>query len=420
MTLDLVICGKAFINGKLEDTEIGVTDGKIVYIGSSAGKRKTRINTDRNQIILPGGIDPHVHFRDPGLSYKEDFESGSRSAIFGGITCVLDMPNTEPPIVDRNSLVAKKEHIKGRSYCDYGLLAAITEKGNPSEVADSVAGYKLYMGSTTGNILVNDDKVIDEKIREVIKTGKVLSVHAEDDNMIADKHEQNCTDHQTNRPVSAELNAIHRLAKFKNEKINICHTSSPDGLNLANSFGFTTEVTMHHLLLSSCEDSDTKMKVNPPLREASVRDGLFNTFKKGKATMFGSDHAPHTIKDKNQDFNDAPCGIPGVETTFPLLMNMVREEIIPLGVAVEMCSTAPARVFGMNKGSIEIGKDADFAIFNLQKNEKIRGTEMHSKAGQTPFEGWEAVFPDTVILRGKVQLMEREFCGELAGVDLFG
>lgn len=417
---DLVISGKAFINGELEGTEIGVKNGKIAYIGPLAGESKDRIDAGYDRLILPGGIDPHVHFRDPGLTHKEDFESGSKSAIHGGITCVLDMPNTEPPTVDRSSLIAKKAHLIGRSYCDFGLMAAITETGNPSEMADLAAGFKLYMGSTTGSILVNDDEIIENKIREVIKTGKVLSVHAEDDRMIRNLPERNCVDHQTNRPVSAELSAIRRLGKFKGEKINICHTSTSDGLDLAVSFGFTAEITMHHVLLTSGKSSDPKMKVNPPLRERSVKDALFRNFKRGKATMFGSDHAPHTVDEKNQDFNDAPCGIPGVETTFPILMNMVRTGSFPLARAVDMCSAAPAKLFGMNKGSIEVGKDADFAIFDLQKKSVIESDRLHSKAGQTPFEGFDAVFPETVILRGKVQMRDGEFCGELIGVDIFG
>lgn len=408
------------MNGGLKQVEIGIKNGKISYIGPSAGKSKERIDVGEDSIILPGGIDPHVHFRDPGLTHKEDFTSGSESAIHGGITCVLDMPNTIPPAVDRSSVIAKKASLKGRSYCDFGLMAAITENGKPSEVADLVAGYKLYMGSTTGSILVNDDAIIEEKISEVMKTGKVLSVHAEDDNMISKEHENNCADHRNNRPASAELNAIRRLEGFKGNKINICHTSTSEGLNLAESLGFTTEVTLHHLLLPSEESSDTKMKVNPPLRDASEREALFKTFEKGKGIMFGSDHAPHTTDEKNREFNDAPCGIPGVETTLPILMGMVGDGRFPLARAVDMCSAAPARIFGMNKGSIEIGKDGDFAVFDINKKTKIEGRKLHSKAEQTPFEGFDAVFPETVILRGNVQLRDGKFCGKLMGADIIG
>ena len=420
MSQELILIGRAFVNGNLKETEIGISEGKITYVGPSAGRGDRRIDLGSNRIILPGGVDPHVHFRDPGMTHKEDFGTGSASAISGGITCVLDMPNTIPPAVDRETVVEKKARLRKRSYCDYGLFAAITANSRPSKVADLVAGYKLFMGSTTGKILTNDDNVIADMVGEVMNLGKVLSVHAEDDSMILKGTERNCTDHLRNRPAAAEANAIRRLSKFKGGKINICHLTTVEGLNLAKSYGFTTEVTLHHIMFSSDRGSDAKYKVNPPLRESAAREALFKAFEQGEITMFGSDHAPHALSEKENEFDLAPSGMPGVETTLPILMNMVRKGTLPLSRVVEMCSTAPARVFGMNKGSVEVGKDADFSVFNLQNRKEIKGDCLHSKAGYTPYEGREAVFPDMVLLRGEMQLKDGEFCGETMGADIIG
>lgn len=417
---ELVITGRAFVNGELKETEIGISDGKITYVGPSAGRGYRKKDMGPNRIILPGGIDPHVHFRDPGLTHKEDFSSGSTAAISSGITCVLDMPNTKPPSIDEESILSKKARIHKRSYCDYGLFAAITKNRNPSKVAHLVAGFKLFMGSTTGNILTNDDEVISDMAEAVFSAGKVLSVHAEDDDLITKEHEYSCTDHLRNRPATAEMSAINRLSKFKGNKINICHLTTAEGLELARSCGFTTEVTLHHLLFDSNKGTDARFKVNPPLREPAARKSLYQAFERDEFTMFGSDHAPHTLEEKMDEFEHAPSGMPGIETTMPILMNMVRNGSFSLERLVEMCSAAPARVFDMNKGSIEVGKDADLAIFNLSDKKQIRADRLHSKAGFSTYEGMEAIFPNMVILRGEVQSQDGEFCGEAMGEDIIG
>ncbi len=420
MAPELVVTGRAFFKGELKETEIGISDGKIVYIGPSAGRGDRRIDVGTSRIILPGGIDPHVHFRDPGMTQKEDFGSGSTAAICGGVTCVLDMPNTKPPSVDLESITSKKARMRKRSYCDYGLFAAITKNHRPAKIAHLVAGFKLFMGSTTGNILTNDDEVISKASKDIIDSGKVLSVHAEDNDMILLEHEYNCIDHLRNRPSSAETNAIRRLSRYKDMKINICHLTTAEGLALARSYGFTTEVTLHHLMFDSNHGSDTKFKVNPPLREPAARESLYQAFERGELTMFGSDHAPHTLDEKTQEFDSAPSGMPGIETTMPILMNMVRKGSFSLERLTEMCSAAPARVFGMNKGSIEIGKDADLAIFDLRNTEQINTARLHSKSGYSPYSGWDAVFPDIMMLRGEIQLLDGEFCGETMGEDIIG
>ena len=418
LSFDVVLCGRAFVKGEIKYSEIGIADGKISAVRSSIPGGERRIDVPGG-VILPGFVDPHVHFRDPGMTDKEDFSSGTLSAVHGGVTCVLDMPNTVPPVTDVNSLLEKKDRIKGRAYVDYGLFAAVTPGCNANIMAQFVPGFKLFMGSTTGRILLNDDEEISSAFRDISKTGKRISVHAEDDSMIAKNQEKDCRDHLRNRPVEAEIEALRRLSRFKGMKINICHNTNAESVSLANGLGFTTEVTLHHLFFEPDKFSSSEYKVNPPIRNSVVRDGLYRSFIEGKISMFGSDHAPHTLSDKSQDFDSAPSGIPGVETTIPIVMNMVRKNTIPLAQAVSMGSETPAASFGMKKGKIEEGYDADISVFDMRKCTNINVRKLHSKAGHSPFDGWEAVFPELVMVRGDTQIKDGEFCGDRIGKDKY-
>jgi len=413
------VCGRAFVKGEIKYSEIGITDGKISAVRSSVPGGEKRIDVPGG-VILPGFVDPHVHFRDPGMTDKEDFSSGTLAAVHGGVTCVLDMPNTVPPVTDVNSLLEKKDRIKGRANVDYGLFAAVTPGCNAGMMAPFVPGFKLFMGSTTGKILLNDDEEIRSALHDISKTGKRVSVHAEDDNMILKEPERNCRDHLRNRPVEAEISALKRLSRFRGMKMNICHNTNAESVALANEFGFTTEVALHHLFFEPDKFSSSEYKVNPPIRNAAVRDGLYKAFIEGKITMFGSDHAPHTVSDKSKDFDSAPSGIPGVETTIPIVMNMVRKNIIQLAQAVSMGSEMPAASFGMKKGKIEEGYDADLSVFDARKFANISIRRLHSKAGHSPYDGMEAVFPETVMVRGEVQIDGGEFCGDKIGKDVYG
>jgi len=421
MDIETVLMGKAFVNGELKYTEIGINEGKIVSVGNYVPGGEKRIDLGSSMTILPGFVDPHVHLRDPGMTQKEDFSTGTLAALHAGVTTVLDMPNTKPAVYNLDTLMDKKSHVKGRAYTDYGLFAAITPETNSAMIAKYVPGFKLFMGSTTGNILLNDDDELIPAVRDALATGKRVSVHAEDDSMILKEPERCTRDHLRNRPASAEHNAISRLARnFAGQKINICHITTPDGLDMARKAGFTTEVTMHHMMFEVERNSDQFYKVNPPIRGIENRDALFKRFLAGDITMIGTDHAPHTLSEKLQEFDAAPGGMPGVETTMPMVMNLVRKDMIPLSQAVRMGSSAPGEAFGMRKGAIAVGNDADFSIFDMRKVSTIDLKTLHSKCGHCQYVGREAVFPDTVIIRGEVQIEGAEFCGEQSGVDICG
>ena len=415
--MDTVIEGRFFIDGELKDTAVGIEDGKIVTVGNLVRGGDERIVL-RNRIILPGFTDPHVHFREPGMTQKEDFRTGTMSALFGGNTCVLDMPNTRPPSIDVRSLREKKSIVRSKAYTDYGLFAALTPDCNTNLLAPMAVGFKLFMGSTTGDILMNDDDDIARVMADVARTGKVTSVHAEDDALIIKGRERDNWDHLKDRPLEAEHNAIRRLARFKGMRINICHVTDAQSIEMANAAGFTTEVTPHHLFFCAEDSRDAYTKVNPPLRNRAVRDALFTSFMKGNATMFGTDHAPHTLGEKGQDYESAPGGIPSVETNIPVFMAKVKQNMFPLGLLVRMGAEMPAKVFGIPKGRIEVGYDADFAVFDMRRMTDIDVNRLHSRSGYSPYEGWDAVFPDTVIVRGETQISEGEFCGSNTGRDV--
>lgn len=420
MDIETVLSGRAFYKGELRYTEIGISDGKIVTVGSHVSGGEKRVDLGSSMTILPGLVDPHVHFRDPGMTEKEDFSTGTLAAVHAGVTAVLDMPNTKPAVYDLDTLMEKKTHLKGRSHVDYGLFAAVTPNINAGMMARYVPGFKLFMGSTTGNILLNDDEELIPAVADALATGKRVSVHAEDDNLILHEPERCTRDHLRNRPARAEHNAISRLARnFSGKRINICHITTSEGLDMARNAGFTTEVTMHHMMFEVDRNHDSYYKVNPPIRDMATRDMLFKRFLAGDITMIGTDHAPHTVTEKSRDFDSAPGGMPGVETTVPIIMNMVRREMIPISQAVTMCSQAPSEAFSLPKGEIAVGKDADFAIFDMRKVSKIDVKALHSKCGHSQYANMEAIFPDTVIIRGEVQVEGGEFCGERRGEDMF-
>lgn len=421
MDIETVIMGRALVDGELRYTEVGITDGKIVTVGNYVSGGERRIELGTSDVLLPGFIDPHVHLRDPGMTQKEDFSTGTTAAVHAGVTCVFDMPNTKPSVTDVRTLNEKKAAVRGRAFTDYGLFAAVTPNINARMLAPLVVGFKLFMGSTTGNILLDDDEELVPAVRDALATGRRMSVHAEDDHLIKKDEERCCRDHLRNRPAEAEWTAISRLAShFRGSDINICHLTTPRGLDLARDAGFSTEVTMHHLMFEVDRFTGTEYKVNPPIRDIATRDELYRRFVSGQFDMIGTDHAPHTAEEKMQEFSAAPSGMPGVETAMPMVMEMVRRGTIQMADAVRMASNNPARLFGIPKGRIAEGCDADFAVFDMRNTSRIDVRDLHSRCGHTPYGGYDAVYPRAVCVRGSLQVRDGEFCGEPIGRDVRG
>jgi len=416
--MDLVVEGRAWHKGKLQHVCIGIEHGIIVKVRKNLKAERHLDYNDR--IILPGMIDVHTHMREPGMTQKEDFSSGTISAAFGGVTCIFDMPNTKPPTIMREDVLQKKETAASKAWVDFGVFGGVSDASNPQRIADLVVGFKIFMSSTTGSVLLSEDKDIQRAMQLIQPTSKVVSVHAEDHHLLMKKEERDIRDHAEVRPSIAERSAIERLYPFvHSNRVNVCHLTSREGLEALSKGGFTSEAAPHHLLLdlSSCTKKGF-CKVNPPLRTKEDREALMAAFATGKIDMLASDHAPHTTSEKEQEFDPAPSGVPGVETSFPLMMMLVKRGQLSLERLVQAACVRPAEIFGLNKGAIEEGKDADLLVLDPREVQRVSSKKLHSKCGWTPFEGHDAVFPQAVFLRGHLLVEDGGLVGERNGRDV--
>ncbi len=413
--MELVVEGRAFVKGRLSKWCIGIEGGKIAALGKNI-KGEERFDY-KDWLILPAAIDPHVHLRDPGLTSKEDFSTGTLAAAFGGVGCVLDMPNTLPPSIGPRDLMEKKEAIARKAWTDYGLFAGCVPGGKLDAMAPHVVGFKLFMGSSTGKLLVTEEKDMLRVGQAAKASGKVLSVHAEDEGLIGKASEHDLADHMRNRPYQAEVSAINKLARM-DCRINVCHVSSAAGLDALSASPFTKEVAAHHMFLDRTNEKGAFAKVNPPLRTKDDRLALFQAFIAGKIDMLGSDHAPHTIEDKTQEFDSAPSGMPGVETQIPIMLALVKKGTLPLDVLVRAMAERPAEVFGLNKGKIEEGRDADLMVVDPRSMAGIKVNNLHSKCGWSLYEGYDAIFPYATLIRGVKVVEDGSIAGEREGRDV--
>ncbi|MHC1681226.1 MAG: dihydroorotase [Methanomassiliicoccales archaeon] len=411
-----VVEGKLFYQGRLQKACVGIEDGRIVSV------RKVLKGDEHfdfgDRLVLPGAVDPHVHFRDPGLTGKEDFSSGSLSALHGGVTCVLDMPNTVPPVIDISSLKEKREAISGRSWIDYGIIAGIAPKTDVASLGKCVA-FKIFLGSSTQSVLLREEKDLARALEGVGKAGRPVSVHAEEDAMLSRMDERSLRDHEECRPRQAELAAIERLKRYHElARINVCHVSCSESLSSLKSSGMTFEATPHHMLLDSSMDLGAWGKVNPPLRRRADREALFQAFCRGEVPMLATDHAPHSPDEKERGFDEAPSGLPGVETGFAMMLVLVKKGFLSMDVLVRSACSNPALTYGLNKGQIAEGRDADLVVIDPREVRVIKGRDLHSKCGWTPYEGREALFPQAVFLRGKLILNEGSTVTERKGREV--
>jgi dihydroorotase len=415
--MDLIIEGRAFYKGKLQPICIGIDEGKIVEIKKVlAGENRMDF---KDRLILPGAIDVHVHFRDPGMTQKEDFSTGTLAAAYGGVTTVFDMPNTNPPTLMAEDIVNKRENASSKAWVDFGLFAGVDARHDPTKMNAHAVGYKIFMGSSTGNLLMTKDGDIAGALAKISSTGKVVSVHAEDDSLIVRSPEKELRDHNRNRPPSAEVSAITRLSRLHGAaRVNVCHVTSREAMAALAGTPFTKEVTVHHMLLDDSMPLGGRGKVNPPLRMKDDRIAMLDAFCKGEVDMLASDHAPHGQDEKAGDFDAAPSGVPGVETSVPIMMAMVKRGQVPLERLVSAACTRPAELFRLPKGMIEVGRDADLMVIDPKMTTEIKARNLHSKCGWTPYEGFEAIFPTAVFLRGMELVESNSLVGERKGRDV--
>lgn len=409
-----VVEGRVFRGGALRREALGIEDGRIVAVGPRLRADQGRRDFG-DRLILPGAIDAHVHLREPGMVQKEDFRTGTLAAAFGGVTTVLDMPNTIPPVVDLRRLSEKWKLVSGRANVDYGFHVGLVPGGDASRTEGLATAYKVYMAETTGGLDAGEYSRLGELIAPAARAGKVVVFHAEDRALIHPGPAADLKGHLRCRPAAAEASAIRTLLDLRRARIHVAHVSSREGLDALGGADLTAEVTPHHLLLDISSDLGALGKVNPPLRTREDREALLRAFAAGRIPLLASDHAPHTLEEK-AEFEGAPAGMPGVETMVPLLMALVRRGHLPLERLIDAFAPRPAAVFGLEgKGRLEVGMDADLMVVDPSRGQRIRGDDLHSRCGWTAFEGWEAISPQFVMLRGEPIVEEGEVVAEGSG-----
>ena len=355
----------------------------------------------KGKYLLPGLIDVHVHFRTPGMTKKEDWLTGSKAALAGGVTTVLDMPNTLPPTVDARALEEKRALVNKKALVNYGFYVGATSKNlQKIKKLKNIAGVKIFMARSTGDLLM-DNK---EDLELFMSAGKqLLAVHAENEDCIAEhskKHEKSraVNIHSLVRPIECAQKAVKdalHLAKKHNARLHLCHASSEKELEIIKKFknsNISVEVTPHHLFLTEKDYKKYRnlVKVNPPLRGLADQVALWAGIKSGLVDMIATDHAPHLLAEKRLSYERAPVGVPGIQTMLPLLLNAVNEGKLTLSRLARLTSYNPARLFGItNKGSIKAGMDADFTVVDLDIVQKVSDKFLWSKCGWSPFTGWK-------------------------------
>ena len=431
-TYDLILKnGTVWTVGGPIETSVGVRGGKVVAIGEDGDAGE--VIDCAGLTVLPGVIDSQVHFREPGLEAKEDLESGSRSAVLGGVTAVFEMPNTKPNTDSAEAINDKLARAKDRMWCDHAFYVGATtenaEKLAELEMLPGTAGVKIFMGSSTGNLLVAED----EHLARVLKAGKRrVAIHAEDEQrMIArmgERVEGDPASHPVWRDDESALLATRRILKIARDtgrKIHILHLTTPAELALIaeNKDIATCEVTPQHLTMAG-EDVyprlGTYAQMNPPIRSGAHRDGLWHYLRQGVPDVLGSDHAPHTIEEKAKTYPASPSGMPGVQTLLPLMLNHVAEGRLTLRHLIELTSAGPQRVFGLRtKGRIALGYDADFTIVDLKKRWKIEEKWLASRCGWSPFTDMELTGkPIGTVIRGNRVMWDGALANQAIGAPI--
>ncbi|EMA67753.1 dihydroorotase [Halorubrum aidingense JCM 13560] len=427
----MLITGAELADGRVRDVRI--REGAIEAVGegldADAGER---VVDARGRHLLPGAIDVHVHFREPGGSHKETWASGSRSAAAGGVTTVVDQPNTSPPTVDGDAF-DEKAALAAASHVDYGINGGVTADWDPESLFERplFALGEVFLADSTGDMGIALD-LFEEALAEAAARDVPVTVHAEDETLFDESAlggdlggvgtAAAADAWSAYRTAEAEAAAVERAldaADASDAQVHIAHTSTPEGIDAVADTDATCEVTPHHLFLSreNAGRLGTFGRMNPPLRSEERRAAVFERLRDGDVDVVATDHAPHTVAEKRQGLREAPSGVPGVETLYPLLLESVRTGELPIERVRDVVATNPASIFGIEgKGRIEAGADADLILVDLTNPREIEAGALHSACGWTPFEGVQGVFPELTLVRGEV-VYERD---PVTGAESFG
>lgn len=420
-TFDIVFRNGVVANHDgLGPRDIGVVNGRIAEIGALGAASAGEVVDCTGLTILPGVIDTQVHFREPGLTHKEDLETGSRAAVLGGVTAVFEMPNTNPLTTSEATLADKVARGRDRMHCDFAFWVG----GTHANVADlpelerlpGAAGIKVFMGSSTGDLLVEDDSGIEAVLSQ---TRRRAAFHSEDEFRLRERKGLRVpgdpnSHHVWRDPVTAMLctERLVRIARRVGARIHVLHVSTGEEIDFLKHHKdvASVEVTPHHLTLSSDDYArlGTRLQMNPPVREPHHRDRIWWGVSQGIADILGSDHAPHTLAEKAKPYPESPSGMPGVQTLVPVMLDHVANGRLSLARFVDMTSAGPQRLFGLaNKGRIAVGYDADLTIVDLKRTATITDAQSGSRIGWTPYDGHAVTsWPIGTIVRGRKVMWE--------------
>jgi len=419
-----------------EAGDVLIQAGRVAAVGAVDAPPGTPELDATGKLVFPGLIDPQVHFREPGLEHKEDLASGARCCIAGGMTAFCEMPNTRPPTTDPDALADKFERAAGRAAADHGFFLGGTEENaellGEWEALPGCAGVKVFMGSSTGNLLIEDDPTLERLLRGGRRR---VTVHSEDNPRLSERYaalteEASVVQHDDVRDVETAVKATMRLLDLverTGRPVHLLHVSTADELELVRDRDLgdlvTVEATPNHLFLAApgCyEEHGSHAQMNPPVRGAAHQAALRRALVEGPVTCIGSDHAPHTKEEKAKPYPHSPSGIPGTQTILPLLLTAVRDGWLTNQDILRLSLLGPRQVYGIvGKGAHEIGCDGDVVLVDPTITEPLPLSWLESRAGYSPFEGVPlAGWPVTTVLRGEVVYHDRAVVGEPKGTPL--
>jgi dihydroorotase len=434
LTFDLLLRNGVVVNQDgTGRADIGVIGGRIARIGDLGHASAAETIDCTGLHVLPGVIDSQVHFREPGAEHKEDLESGSRAAAMGGVTAVFEMPNTSPLTIDADRLADKVARGRNRMHTDFAFWFGATADNvgilADAERLEGCAGVKMFMGSSTGDLLVDDDA----SVAAVLRNGRRrVAVHSEEESRLVARKglrvEGDASSHPVWRDPMAAVLCTERLirhARAARRRIHILHISTADEIAIlaAHKDLVTAEATPHHLTLDGDEAYarlGTLVQMNPPVRGAAHRDAIFDGLRQGVIDVLGSDHAPHALEEKAKVYPASPSGMPGVQTLVPIMLDHVANGRLTLARFVDLSSHGPQRIFGIaGKGRIAVGYDADFTIVDLKAPRTIANDWIASKCGWTPYDGTTVTgWPKGTIIRGARVMWEDELTAPARGAPV--
>jgi dihydroorotase len=431
MTLKIAGARIFLPDGTWLDGEVLVRDGKIAEIGTTIATTADRVIDGTGLTLLPGAIDPQVHFREPGLEHKEDLNTASRACARGGITSFLEMPNTNPLTITQERLDDKLQRAAAKSLVNYGFFIGATADNLPDlRDANPVCGIKIFMGSAHGDLLVDTAS----KIEPIFAQGsRLIAVHAEDQARINQRKQEfaGITDpriHSEIQDNQAAINATRLALELSHKyqrRLHILHLSTAEEVELLRTdkpSWVSAEVTPQHLLLNTDAYGEigTLAQMNPPLRSKHDNEVLWAGLLDGTLDFIATDHAPHTLEEKGRGYPNTPSGMPGVETSLPLMLTQAMAGKCSIAQVVNWMSTAVAKAFQIpNKGQIAVGFDADLILVDLQNYHPVTRDRLETKCGWSPFEGWNLTgYPVYTIVNGELALDRGEIVPTTRGKAL--